>query len=59
MPVTLYKPGDKEFDGIAKTITHVTRVHNASFITTYIDADVSTSKMSHKRRGEDVNRGRG
>lgn len=54
-----YKPGDPEFEEIAKTVTHVSRVKKISQKTTYIDADTSVSKMSHKRRGENVNHARG
>lgn len=58
MPVTHYKPGDKVFDDIAKTVTHVSKVRKEHSVTrTYIGADTAPYKLG--LRNESVNKGRG
>jgi hypothetical protein len=54
--VKTYKPGDPDFDKIAEQITHVSKVQKISAAFTYLGAEASKSKMSRKRRGEDVNK---
>jgi hypothetical protein len=49
----------EEIEAIKHEITPIHRVHNHSFKTTFLDAEPSNSKMSHKRRGENVNKERG
>lgn len=46
----------EEIEAIAYTITPIERVHRISQSTTYLDAERSKSKMSTKRRGEDVDK---
>ena len=49
------KPGDPEFDAIAKQITPIEKVHAISFRTTYIDADRHASRI-FIRRNETVDK---
>ena len=51
MNIKHYKPGDPEFDAIAKQITPIDRVHNSSYKTTYIDAERSGPRTIKRKRG--------